>query len=121
VRAVDSTGVVDSSPANLTFTSAPQPPPPPPAPANDNWYGAEVISGTSGSVEGTNVNATIQWDEPYNPDGAEHTVWYVWTAGRNANVTFSVAGDGFSPRVSVYSGTVAEHAWLQARASARRA
>lgn len=112
VRAVDSEGVVDSSPANLTFTSTPQPPPPPPAPPNDNWYGAESISGTSGSVEGTNVNATTQWDEPYNPDGAEHTVWYEWTAGRNATVTFSVVGDGFTPRVSIYSGTVAQYAPL---------
>ena len=50
VRAVDSTGVVDSSPANLTFTSAPQPPPPPPATANDNWYGAqEPLPSTPGS------------------------------------------------------------------------
>src|SRR5438045_1763612 len=57
VRAVDSAGVVDSTPADMTFTSAPKPPPPPPSPANDGWYGAEALSGTSGSVAGTNVDA----------------------------------------------------------------
>jgi Bacterial Ig domain len=112
VRAVDSSGTVDSFPANLTVTSAPEPPPPPPAPPNDNWYGAEGISGTSGSVQGTNVNATRQWDEPFNPDGAERTVWYTWTAGRNATVTFSAAADGFTPRVSIYLGSDAERAFL---------
>ena len=81
-------------------------------PANDNWFGAEALSGTSGSVAGTNVNATTQWDEPFNPDGAEHTVWYVWTAGRTANVTFTAAGDGFTPRVSIFTGTQTSNAYL---------
>ncbi len=112
VRAVDSTGAVDSTPANLTFTSAPKPPPPPPAPANDGWYGAQPLSGTSGSVTGTNVNATTQWDEPYNPNGAEHTVWYSWTAGRSANVTFTAVGEGFTPRVSIFTGTETSNAFM---------
>lgn len=112
VRAVDSAGVVDSTPANLTFTSAPKPPPPPPAPDNDNWYGAQALSGTSGSVPGTNVNATTQWDEPFNPNGSEHTVWYVWTAGRTANVTFTATADGFTPRVSIFTGTQTSNAYM---------
>lgn len=112
VRAVDSAGVVDSTPANLTFTSAPKPPPPPPAPDNDNWYGAQALAGTSGSVQGTNVNATTQWDEPFNPNGSEHTVWYVWTAGRTANVTFTAAGEGFTPRVSIFTGTQTSNAYM---------
>jgi Bacterial Ig domain/HYR domain len=112
VRAVDSAGVVDATPDNLTFTSAPKPPPPPPAPDNDNWYGAQALSGTSGSVQGTNINATTQWDEPYNPNGSEHTVWYVWTAGRTANVTFAAVGDGFTPRVSIFTGSQTSNAFM---------
>ena len=114
VRAVGSTGGVDDTPANLTFTSAPKPPPPPPAPDNDNWYGAQAISGTSGSADGTTVNATTQWDEPFNPAGSAHTVWYVWTAGRAADVTFTAAGVGFTPRVTIFTGTQTSNAYAVA-------
>src|SRR4051794_17102520 len=113
VRAVDSTGVVDATPANLTFTSTLAPPPPPaPAPDNDNWYGAQALTGTAGSVKGTTAGATTQWDEPFNPNGARHTVWYTWTAGRTANVTFTAAGDGFTPQVSVFSGSETSNAFM---------
>jgi len=41
------------------------------------------------------VNATVQWDEPWNPNGSTYTVWYSWTATREADVTFTVPA-GFS-------------------------
>ena len=63
-------------------------------------------------MAGTNVDATTQWDEPFNPNGAEHTVWYVWTAGRTAKVTFAATGDGFTPRVSIFDGTETSNAFM---------
>jgi hypothetical protein len=104
VRAVDAAGTADPTPANLSWTASAPPPPPEPAPANDNFFGAQSISGASGSVDGSNVGATQQWDEPYNPVGGGHSVWFVWTAPYNGSITFSAAATAFAPTVAVYLG-----------------
>jgi len=46
-----------------------------PAPANDNFASAEVISGFSGTADGTNVEATVEAGEPTG----SKTVWFKWT------------------------------------------
>jgi hypothetical protein len=53
-----------------------------PAPPNDNLLNAQVILGVSGSVEDTNINATVQAGEPPPFPGvpAQSTIWFVWTA-----------------------------------------
>ena len=51
-----------------------------PAPANDDYANAQVISGTSGSVTGTNVGATLEPGEPGIQDAeGGASVWYEWT------------------------------------------
>jgi hypothetical protein len=75
-------------------------------PANDDFVDAVVISGTSGSVTGSNVNATKESGEPTsiagNAGGA--TVWYAWTAPSNGALTLTTAGSGFNTLLGVYNG-----------------
>jgi hypothetical protein len=86
----------------------PPPPPPPPAPANDNFVSAQIISGCSGSVTGTNLSATREFGEPsHSPDGDSGggSVWYQWQAPSNGTVTVTTAGSDYDTLLSVYTGT----------------
>jgi hypothetical protein len=77
-------------------------------PPNDAFGVAQVISGRSGTVYGTNVGATKQagepnhsWDE--NPGGA--SVWYNWTAPATATVVFDTLGSNFDTLLAAYTGS----------------
>ena len=76
----------------------------PPAPANDLIANAQVISGDSGSVDGTNVGATLEPGEPTafgNTGGA--SVWYVWTpTNGGGSVTFTACGATFASSIAFY-------------------
>src|SRR5262249_43336790 len=62
-------------------------------PANDNFESALVISGSSGSVVGTNKDATKEPGEPNHAGGAGGaSVWYRWTASFSGPVTFDTIG-----------------------------
>lgn len=74
------------------------------APPNDAFSAPQTIGGVDGSVSGSNANASADWNEPYTPVRGGVSVWYVWTAPRNGTVTFSAAGSGFQPTVSVFEG-----------------
>jgi hypothetical protein len=77
----------------------------PPAPPNDNFANAQVISGNSGSVTGSNVGATKEPCEPNHhniPGGA--SVWYRWTAPVEGSVTFDTFGSNFDTVLAVYTG-----------------
>lgn len=51
------------------------------APPNDNFADATSINGNSGSVNGTNVNATREAGEPNHADAnGGVSVWYQWQA-----------------------------------------
>lgn len=90
------------------------PPPPPPSPTptpsppvNDNFANAQLISGCSGSVSGTNVAATKEPGEPFhepddNPGG--RSVWYQWTAPASTDVTITTAGSDYDTLLGVYTG-----------------
>jgi hypothetical protein len=84
----------------------PPPPPPPPAPSNDNFTSAQVLSGCSGNVTGTNVGATKEAGELDNPDspGSLRSVWYQWQAPSTGTVTIDTIGSGFDSVVAVYTG-----------------
>lgn len=109
IRAVAPDGTVDETPSKLTWTATERPPPPPPpGPSNDHFFTASEITGTAGAVDGTTVLATAQWDEPYSPYRAGHSVWYLWTAPRDGNVTFTAASSDFAPAVSVFTAEYSE-------------
>jgi len=102
-------------PNDLTFlllrdigwnTASPTPTPTPSPPANDNFAAAQVISGCSGSVNGTNVSATKETGEPdHASNGGTRSVWYQWVAPATSSVTFTTAGSSYDTVLGVYTGT----------------
>ena len=104
--AVDGWNAVGGTPAKgnvaLTWSQGP----PAPGPANDNFASAQIVSDVSGSVTGTNVNATKETGEPNhagNVGGA--SVWYSWTAPSSGQATFTTAGSSFDTLLAAYRGT----------------
>lgn len=74
-------------------------------PANDNFASAQVISGSSGTVSGSNVAATKEAGEPVHAgnDGGR-SIWYRWTAPAGGTWTFNTAGSSFDTLLAVYTG-----------------
>jgi fibronectin type III domain protein len=78
-----------SQPSRPTAPVTPRPNPSGPPPANDNFASAQVITGTSGSVSGTNIGATVEPNEPTiqdNRGGA--SVWYEWVVPATGTYQF---------------------------------
>lgn len=76
-------------------------------PTNDSFSSAVVIAGYSGSVAGTNVEATGQNNEPDNVPGTPpiRSVWYRWIAPATGTVTFDLCGTtSFNSAIGVYTG-----------------
>jgi hypothetical protein len=91
-----------------TNTPPPPPPPPPSAPANDNFINAQIITGCTGTVNGTNIGATKEGGEPsHSPDNdpGGASVWYRWQAPSSGSVTITTAGSDYDTVLAVYSGT----------------
>ena len=67
-------------------------------PANDDWTAAALISGSSGTINGTTIEATTQTCEPNHsfPDvglvAPQRTVWFKWVAPALGSYTFSLLG-----------------------------
>ena len=92
-------GTIDSLGYTTTPTSAPP---------NDNFANTQIITGNSGSVNGTNSFATIEAGEPnHSPDAVPSgkSIWYRWTAPNNGTVTMTTAGSDFDTLLAVYGGT----------------
>jgi uncharacterized delta-60 repeat protein/uncharacterized repeat protein (TIGR01451 family) len=62
-----------------------------PAPSNDDFTNAQTILGITGSVEATNISATVEPGEPAPVKGvpAQSTIWYVWTAPTSITIDFN--------------------------------
>jgi hypothetical protein len=78
-------------------------------PPNDNFASAQILSGCSGSVTGTNVFATHETGEPNhlsstNSRAGSRSVWYQWQAPSNGTATVTTAGSGFDTVLGVYTG-----------------
>ncbi len=83
------------------------PTPTPSPPPNDNFANAQVISGCSGTVTGTNIGATHEAGEPNHlPDGSggTHSVWYQWQAPVSASVNFTTSGSNYDTALGIYTG-----------------
>ena len=71
------------------------------APANDLFSNAITISGRSGSTTGSNGGASRERGEP----GIGHpSVWWLWQAPQNGEVTIGTAGSRFNTTLGVYTG-----------------
>lgn len=102
VTVSDRSGSISSAAAALTVSTAP-------IPANDAFAAAQVISGVSGTVSGTNVAATREVNEPSHtyyqgPDTVLSTVWYSLVVPQTGAITFSTAGSNFPLVLVVYEG-----------------
>ena len=77
-------------------------------PPNDNFAAAQVISGCSGSVNGTNAGATREAGEPnHSPDGngGSRSIWYQWQSPSTGTATITTVGSGFDTVLAAYTGS----------------
>jgi hypothetical protein len=65
-------------------------------PPNDMFAGATAIEGSSGYLQGTNVDATLEPAEPGTCSNCK-TVWYRWTAPSNLSMTFELVMPTVTP------------------------
>ncbi len=78
-------------------------------PPNDDFAGAQTISGLSGTVTGTNVGASKEPGEPEHAgDVGGVSIWYDWTAPANAAFTFDTCGSDFDTLLAVYTGAAVD-------------
>ncbi len=76
-----------------------------PPPPNDNFASATLISGSTVSITGTNVNATKEVNEPnHGGDGGGHSVWWSWMAPSSGTVVLDTNGSNFDTTLGVYTG-----------------
>jgi hypothetical protein len=75
-------------------------------PPNDNFANAETISGSTGTVNGTNIFASKETGEPNFPvnTGGGRSVWYNWTAPGTGQATFDTNGSTYDTLLAVYTG-----------------
>jgi hypothetical protein len=95
-----------SQPSKPTSKITPHAPSGPP-PANDNFANAKMIKGTSGSVTGTNVGATVEPGEQTiqdNRGGA--SIWYKWTVPVTGSYRFDTctANPGVVGLIGLFTG-----------------
>ncbi len=83
-------------------------------PANDNFTNATVISGLAGSVQGTNVLATVEPGEdtvlwcttPFGCGSGGASIWFAWTAPTDGQVNFNTLGSQLTDTLlGAYTGT----------------
>ena len=75
------------------------------APANDDFANAQVISGATGVVTGSNVFATKQSGEPSHGTTGGNSVWFSWVAPSTGAFLFDQTDSEFGAYVAVYTGT----------------
>ncbi len=76
------------------------------APSNDLFANAQVLTGLSGAVTGTNKLAGIEPGEYHHAGiGAGRSVWYRWVAPQSGATTFVVYSSLFTPITVAYEGT----------------
>jgi hypothetical protein len=75
-------------------------------PPNDNFANAIALTTGSGTVSGTNVNATRELGESAHVGLlGDKSIWYSWTSAVNGQATFDTIGSNFDTTLSVYLGT----------------
>ncbi len=76
------------------------------APPNDAFAKAQVLTGITGRVTGSTLEATKERGEPnHGGDLGGASIWYRWTAPAAGNVTFSTINTRFDTTLGAYSGT----------------
>ena len=77
----------------------------PSAPANDNFASGVAISGTTATVNGSNLGATKQVGEPNHAGNTGgRSVWWRWTAPASGVAVVTTEGSLFDTTLGVYTG-----------------
>src|SRR6185369_1137560 len=87
----------DDGTISIVLNSTPTPLPPP---HNDNFANAEILSGTSGQTNGTNIGATGEVNE-----AVSNSVWYSWTAPADGGMTIDTFESSFNTALRVFTGS----------------
>ena len=75
-------------------------------PANDDFAGAEPLSGTTGALTAHNGGATAETGEPeHGGEVGGVSLWYAWSPPDPGAFRFDVSSSEFSPLVAIYTGT----------------
>ncbi len=73
---------------------------------NDNFANARVLTGNSGSVTGTNWDATAELNEPEHMDQpAGRSVWYRFTGPLTGDLSLRTVGSNVDTRIALYTGS----------------
>jgi hypothetical protein len=82
-----------------------QPPAAGSAPANNNFGAAQALTGSSGTLSGSNRLATKEAGEPTHAGTTGgKSVWYQWTAPGDGQATLDTLGSEFDTVLAVYTG-----------------
>jgi hypothetical protein len=73
-------------------------------PPNDAFGSATIVTGAEVTQTGSNVDATVETDEPHAAD-TYPTVWYRWTAPSSGLLTVSTCTSDFFAVANVYRGS----------------
>jgi subtilisin family serine protease len=74
-------------------------------PVNDLFANSAVMTGTSATVNGSNVGASKEAGEPLHAGNAGgKSVWWTWTAPANGPANLTTIGSGFDTLLAVYTG-----------------
>ena len=79
---------------------------PAPAATNDAFADAALITGPTGALAGTTVNASRETNEPtHGGYGGSASIWYFWTAPSNGTFALSTQGSSYDTLLGAYTGT----------------
>ncbi len=99
------TGAISVTTANGTATSATSFTVNAGGPPNDNFAGAQILTGVVGRATGENSGATKEATEPNHAANAGgKSLWYSWTASGSGSATFDTVGSSFDTLLAVYTG-----------------
>jgi Calx-beta domain-containing protein/CARDB protein len=74
-------------------------------PANDNFNSGQAITGTSGTVNGSTLNATKELGEPdHAGNSGRNSTWYQLQAPASGSMTITTTGSSFDTLLGVYIG-----------------
>ncbi len=77
----------------------------PTVPANDDFAGAEALSGTSDTATGNQRFASREPGEPTHAAIGQRSLWYSWTAPNSGSFVVDTCGSSFNTLLGVYTGS----------------
>lgn len=90
--------IYDQGNVSLRINTFESPPP------NDNFNNALMISESTVTYTGSNISATLEYNEPDAEGTWVQSVWWQWTPANSEPWTFSTMGSDFDTIIAVYTG-----------------